>query len=187
MAHLATVASHTSTGVASCTRISCSARSSADFAELYPTASPTSRRFAVRRGSSSRTRGSRAVPSASGTPGRTTSRNSTPALGAEGPGVLLEVRRHTRREQAAASPSDPAARRVEVDPASLFDVQVKRIPRVQAPAAEPFFLHVVTATTRCAPTRARLVPRTVIFAGKAAPGYVMAKGIIKLINTSPAW
>jgi glycogen phosphorylase len=44
-------------------------------------------------------------------------------------------------------------------------------------------LYVVTRYNRLrADPKLDVVPRTVIFAGKAAPGYVMAKGIIKLIN-----
>jgi starch phosphorylase len=70
---------------------------------------------------------------------------------------------------------------VEVDPGSLFDVQVKRIHEYKRQLLN--LLYVVTRYHRLrADPTLDLVPRTVIFAGKAAPGYVMAKGIIKLIN-----
>jgi len=74
---------------------------------------------------------------------------------------------------------------IEVDPASLFDVQVKRIheykrqllnllqvvARYQAMLADPAGV-----------ARGDWVPRTVIFAGKAASSYVTAKDIIRLIH-----
>jgi starch phosphorylase len=64
---------------------------------------------------------------------------------------------------------------------SLFDVQVKRIHEYKRQLLN--LLYVVTRYRRIrANPQANLVPRTVIFAGKAAPGYVMAKAIIKLIN-----
>ncbi|VDK25708.1 unnamed protein product [Anisakis simplex] len=45
-------------------------------------------------------------------------------------------------------------------------------------------LHVITLYNRIkSDPNARVVPRTVIFAGKSAPGYHMAKQIIKLINS----
>jgi glycogen phosphorylase len=70
---------------------------------------------------------------------------------------------------------------VEISPNSLFDVQVKRIHEYKRQLLN--LLHVVTRYRRIrADPRAAVVPRTVIFAGKAAPGYVMAKAIIKLIN-----
>jgi starch phosphorylase len=70
---------------------------------------------------------------------------------------------------------------VEVDPASLYDVQVKRIHEYKRQLLN--LLYVVTRYHRLRANPALdVVPRTVIFAGKAAPGYVMAKGIIKLIN-----
>ncbi|HGG06264.1 MAG TPA: glycogen/starch/alpha-glucan phosphorylase [Aliiroseovarius sp.] len=69
--------------------------------------------------------------------------------------------------------------RVNVD--SLFDVQVKRIHEYKRQLLN--LLHVVTLYNRIRHHQdSRRVPRTVIFAGKAAPGYVMAKQIIKLIN-----
>jgi starch phosphorylase len=70
---------------------------------------------------------------------------------------------------------------IEVDPATLFDVQVKRIHEYKRQLLN--LLYVITRYNRLRVNpQLDVVPRTVIFAGKAAPGYVMAKGIIKLIN-----
>ena len=70
---------------------------------------------------------------------------------------------------------------VDVDPASLFDVQVKRIHEYKRQLLN--LLHLISRYHRLrANPDAYAVPRTAIFAGKAAPGYVMAKSIIKLIN-----
>jgi glycogen phosphorylase len=70
---------------------------------------------------------------------------------------------------------------VEISLNSLFDVQVKRIHEYKRQLLN--LLYVVTRYQRLRENpRADVVPRTVIFAGKAAPGYAMAKAIVKLIN-----
>jgi glycogen phosphorylase len=70
---------------------------------------------------------------------------------------------------------------VELNINSMFDVQVKRIHEYKRQLLN--LLYVVTRYQRIRENpRADVVPRTVIFAGKAAPGYAMAKAIIKLIN-----
>src|ERR1700688_3145217 len=70
---------------------------------------------------------------------------------------------------------------VELSVNSLFDVQVKRIHEYKRQLLN--LLYVVTRYQRIRENpRADVVPRTVIFAGKAAPGYAIAKAIIKLIN-----
>jgi glycogen phosphorylase len=70
---------------------------------------------------------------------------------------------------------------VELSVDSLFDVQVKRIHEYKRQLLN--LLYVVTRYRRIRENPgADVVPRTVIFAGKAAPGYAMAKAIIKLIN-----
>jgi len=70
---------------------------------------------------------------------------------------------------------------IDVSVDSLFDVQVKRIHEYKRQ-----LLNILYVITRYNRIRARpeehWVPRTVMFAGKAAPGYVMAKAIIRLIN-----
>jgi glycogen phosphorylase len=70
---------------------------------------------------------------------------------------------------------------VTVDPSSLFDVQVKRIHEYKRQHLN--ILHVIALyhRLRSAPSM-EIVPRTFIFGGKAAPGYRIAKLIIKLIN-----
>ncbi len=68
---------------------------------------------------------------------------------------------------------------IEINPYSLFDVQIKRIHEYKRQLLN--ILHVVTLYNRIKDGE-ETVPRTVIFGGKAAPGYAMAKLIIKLIN-----
>jgi starch phosphorylase len=70
---------------------------------------------------------------------------------------------------------------IAVDVDSLFDVQVKRIHEYKRQLLN--LLHVVALYRRLRDGRAPgAVPRTVIFAGKAAPGYAMAKLTVKLIH-----
>jgi glycogen phosphorylase len=70
---------------------------------------------------------------------------------------------------------------ITVNPDSLFDVQVKRIHEYKRQLLN--VLHVVTRYQAIlANPNAAWVPRTVIFAGKAASSYHMAKNIIRLIH-----
>ena len=70
---------------------------------------------------------------------------------------------------------------IQVSPDSLFDVQVKRIHEYKRQLLN--LLHVVSRYQAIlADPDGDWVPRTVIFAGKAASSYVMAKSIIRLIH-----
>jgi starch phosphorylase len=69
-----------------------------------------------------------------------------------------------------------------VDPASMFDVMVKRIHEYKRQHLK--VLHILTLYNRIKRSPSvHIVPRTFLFGGKAAPGYFMAKLIIKLINS----
>lgn len=73
-------------------------------------------------------------------------------------------------------------RGIEVDPNSLFDIQVKRIHEYKRQHLA--VLEIITLYHRLKQNpNLEMVPRTFIFGGKAAPGYFMAKLIIKLINS----
>lgn len=70
---------------------------------------------------------------------------------------------------------------VKLHPNSLFDVQIKRIHEYKRQLLN--VLHVITLYNRIRSGQAKdITPRSVIFGGKAAPGYWMAKQIIRLIN-----
>jgi glycogen phosphorylase len=71
---------------------------------------------------------------------------------------------------------------IAVDPDSLFDIQVKRLHEYKRQHLNVLYLVTLYNRFRRSGGGA-ITPRTVIFGGKAAPGYRMAKLIIKLINS----
>jgi starch phosphorylase len=184
MAHLAVVASHTVNGVAKLHSELMKRTIFADFAELYPDRfTNVTNGIAVRRW---------LKQSNQGLAGLLTER-----LGHAWENDLEELERlrwaaddpEFRARFAAIKAANKRRlaeviqRRIgiEVDPASLFDVQVKRIHEYKRQLLN--LLYVITRYNRIRENpQGDFVPRTVVFAGKAAPGYVMAKGIIKLIN-----
>src|SRR5215470_11621865 len=70
---------------------------------------------------------------------------------------------------------------VDVNPESLFDIQVKRIHEYKCQHLNVLYILPLSLRLKRDP-QAYVPPRTFIFGGKAAPGYFMAKLIIKLIN-----
>lgn len=73
---------------------------------------------------------------------------------------------------------------ITVNPAALFDVQVKRIHEYKRQQLNIFgVIHrYLTLKAMTPEERKKQLPRVSIFGGKAAPGYWMAKQIIHLIN-----
>jgi starch phosphorylase len=70
---------------------------------------------------------------------------------------------------------------LSIDPDTLFDVQVKRIHEYKRQHLN--LIDLVATYLRLKAGQAPVVPRTVVFGGKAAPGYAAAKLIIKLIHS----
>ena len=72
---------------------------------------------------------------------------------------------------------------IRVDPNALFDMQVKRIHEYKRQLLNVLgIIHRYAEITQATPEeREEIVPRVHIIAGKAAPGYVMAKNLIMLV------
>jgi glycogen phosphorylase len=92
---------------------------------------------------------------------------------------FLEIKRHNKEKLALEVLKTTG---VKIDPQSLFDVQVKRIHEYKRQLLNVMriiheYVGLVDGDGEVA------VPRTYIFAGKAAPGYWAAKMLIKLINS----
>jgi len=69
---------------------------------------------------------------------------------------------------------------INVDPDSVFDVQVKRLHEYKRQLLNVFHILYLYNKIKSNP-KGDYVPKTFIFAAKASPGYVMAKQIIRLI------
>jgi len=97
-------------------------------------------------------------------------------------GLLERLDVVKRRNKVALAKLTKELTGVTVDPLSMFDVQVKRVHEYKRQLLNG--LHVVHRYWELVEDRVRpKQSRTVIFAGKAAPGYWMAKLIIKLIHS----
>ncbi|MEB3265122.1 MAG: glycogen/starch/alpha-glucan phosphorylase [Cyanobacteriota bacterium] len=181
MAHLAVVGSHHVNGVAELHSRLLVQHLFRDFAELWPerfgnvTNGVTPRRWLA-------VANSPLADLLDGTIGRGWRTDLEQLRGLEahaGDGSFQERWRQVRttaKQRLATTIRDTTG--VLVDPASLFDVQVKRIHEYKRQ-----HLAALQVVERYLRLRAGedLPPRTVIFGGKAAPGYAMAKLIIRLI------
>ena len=184
MAHLAVVGSHAVNGVAALHSTLLEETVLSDFAKLWPerflniTNGVTPRRFVVL-----------SNPPLARLLDRTVGKTwvTDPAVlraleaHADDSGFQREWREIKLRNKEALSRRLREVTGVTVDPAAMFDIQVKRIHEYKRQHLN--VLHIVARYLRlCRDPDANIPPRCFIFGGKAAPGYYMAKLIIRLIN-----
>jgi starch phosphorylase len=89
-----------------------------------------------------------------------------------------EIKQHNKRELAALALQQTG---VVIDPNSMFDVLVKRIHEYKRQHLQVMHIVSLYHTIKSNPA-VEMQPRTFIFGGKAAPGYHLAKLMIKLIT-----
>lgn len=184
MAHLATVGSHAINGVAALHSELLVASVLADFHALWPerfsnkTNGVTPRRFVALANPGLRTLLDRTVGD-----GWLTHLDRLRGLEAYADDVDFqrEWREVKRANKVGLADYVRATSGIELDPDALFDVQVKRIHEYKRQHLN--VLHVIALYHRLKSNPGlEIAPRAFIFGGKAAPGYVMAKRIIKLVN-----
>jgi len=184
MAHLAIVGSHKVNGVAALHTTLMKKTIFADFAALYP------ERFVnMTNGITPRRWLNQANPGLAALISRHVGHGWVTELGqlrqleplANDPEFRAEFRAVKRANKERLAQIIRMRLKVEVSPNALFDVQVKRIHEYKRQLLN--VLHVITRYNRIrANPDADVVPRVMVFSGKAAPGYAMAKLIIRLIN-----
>jgi starch phosphorylase len=183
MAHLAIVGSHAVNGVAELhTRILCETLFP-DFFALWPerfqnkTNGVTPRRWLL----AANPKLAAAITDAIG-PGWVTDLDELRRLEplADDPGFRERVRAIKADNKRALAALIEREVGVRVDPTSLFSVQVKRFHEYKRQLLN--LLHVIALYRRIKEGQDTGMARTVIFAGKAAPGYMMAKLHIRLIH-----
>jgi len=184
MANLAVVGSHSVNGVAALHSHLVRTDLLRDFAEMWPerfnnkTNGVTPRRWLLE----ANPRLSRAITARIGD-GWVTDLSQLARLIplADDAGFRAEVRAIKRANKAALAHTIRALLDIEVNLDSMFDVQIKRLHEYKRQLL--CCMHVIALYNRIKlQPNAPFVPRTVIFGGKAAPGYAMAKMHIKLIN-----
>ncbi len=100
---------------------------------------------------------------------------------ADDPGFQSEFRKVKRANKVRLAAIVRDLLRIDLNPDSLFDIQVKRIHAYKRQLLN--VMHIIDEyLSLIEDGREPAVPRTYIFAGKAAPGYWLAKQIIKLIH-----
>ncbi|MGD0530212.1 MAG: glycogen/starch/alpha-glucan phosphorylase, partial [Polyangiaceae bacterium] len=182
MAYLATVGSHTVNGVAALHSRLLRETVLRDFAEMYParftnvTNGVTPRRFIAL----SNPRLARLLDETLGVGWlKDLNRLADLRRHADDAGFRDRFRAVKRANKAELAAWLRAAHQIEVDPSTLFDAQCKRIHEYKRQHLA--VLHVAALYARLLRGEA-VTPRTFLFAGKAAPGYAMAKLMIRLIH-----
>ena len=95
-------------------------------------------------------------------------------------GVLIQLQTVKRANKEDLTGYIQQANGVKVDPASLFDVQIKRLHEYKRQLLNALHILHLYLELKASPEM-EFVPRTFLFAAKASPGYQMAKQIIRLI------
>jgi starch phosphorylase len=184
MAHLATVGSHAINGVAALHSDLLKASVLKDFYELWPerfsnkTNGVTPRRFLALSNP-----GLRALLDRTIGDGWLTDLDRLRGLEAfiDDPEFRQQWRDVKRANKSRLAEFLHSATGVELDPTWMFDIQVKRIHEYKRQHLS--VLHIIRQYSLLKMNPGlELAPRAFVFGGKAAPGYFMAKRIIKLIN-----